>query len=454
MEEQLIHQGRIFQHSTEPGRPGPVLYWMSRDQRAGDNWALVYSREKAMEYKTGLGVVFCLSDTFLGATARQYLFMLEGLHQVEQDLYKKNIAFYLVRGKPGRAVPELVSRIRAGLLVTDFDPLDIKQQWQSQVIRQVTIPVHEVDAHNIVPCRRASDKREYAAYTIRPKIHRLLPEYLTPFPTLKPHPYPAQHIAAPDTDWARIKKAAAVSGAGPEHYPFRPGEAAARSVLDTFIKTKLDAYAQARNDPAADGVSNLSPYLHFGQISAQAAALAVEEAAAHTESKEAFLEELIVRRELADNFCFYDRKYEGTGGFSRWAKETLSAHENDPREYVYTPDEFEQARTHDSLWNACQMQMVKAGKMHGYMRMYWAKKILEWSPSPKEAMETALYLNNRYELDGRDPNGYTGVAWAIGGVHDRAWFQRPVFGKVRYMNRKGCEKKFDTAAYIEKINNL
>ena len=204
-----------------------------------------------------------------------------------------------------------------------------------------------------------------------------------------------------------------------------------------------------RNDPTREGQSDLSPYLHFGQIAAQRVALEVEGAPAGTKAKEAFLEELIVRRELSDNFCYYHPQYDSVACFPQWARKTLDEHHDDPREYLYTPAQFEQAQTHDDLWNAAQREMVQTGKMHGYLRMYWAKKILEWTSSPEEALKIAIYLNDRYELDGRDPNGYTGIAWSLGGVHDRAWAERKVFGKIRYMSYKGCKAKFDVAAYFK-----
>jgi deoxyribodipyrimidine photo-lyase len=234
----------------------------------------------------------------------------------------------------------------------------------------------------------------------------------------------------------------------------RSGEREAHRALIKFIKHKLSLYQELRNDPAMDGQSNLCPYLHFGQLSAQRIALEVMKADAAKEVKDAFLEELIVRRELSDNFCFYNHDYDSFAGFPDWAKKTLDKHRKDLRAYIYSREQFENGETHDGLWNAAQMEMVKRGKMHGYMRMYWAKKILEWTPSPEIAIETAIYLNDKYELDGRDPNGYTGIAWSMGGVHDRAWNERNVFGKVRFMSYNGCKSKFDIKRYIERINSL
>jgi deoxyribodipyrimidine photo-lyase len=234
----------------------------------------------------------------------------------------------------------------------------------------------------------------------------------------------------------------------------KPGEKEGKMTLKNFIKTRLSDYDKDRNDPNRDAQSDLSPYLHFGQISAQRVALEVLKDSKEDQNRDAFLEELIVRRELADNYCFYNPDYDKFQGFPDWAKKTLHEHRKDKREYNYPNEQFEEGKTQDALWNAAQIQMVKTGKMHGYMRMYWAKKILEWTESPEQAQKIAIDLNDKYELDGRDPNGYTGIAWSIGGVHDRAWFKRPIFGKIRFMSAKGASSKFDVKAYILKAETL
>jgi deoxyribodipyrimidine photo-lyase len=231
----------------------------------------------------------------------------------------------------------------------------------------------------------------------------------------------------------------------------KPGEEEAGAKLN-ILKTSLENYHITRNNPTIDGLSNLSPYFHFGHISPQRVAYEINRSSLPKEDRIAFLEEMIVRRELADNFCEYENNYDFFEGFHSWAQKTLNEHRNDEREYLYTLQQFEEAKTHDELWNAAQLQMVHLGKMHGYMRMYWAKKILEWTPSPEIAMQIAIDLNDKYELDGRDPGGYTGVAWSIGGIHDRAWFERPVFGKIRFMNFNGCKSKFNVKKYIETNN--
>jgi len=443
-------------------KAGPVLLWMSRDQRAKDNWALLFGQKLALKQKAPLAVVFCLVPEFLGATTRQYHFMLKGLQEVEQNLGKKNIPFFLLTGSPEEELPKFIREYHVSSLVKDFDPLRIKRSWTEAVAGRIDIPVYEVDAHNIVPCRIASPKQEYGAYTFRPKIRRLLPEFLEEYPPLRKHPFPWKEKRMAH-DFFRSFRTLRVDTVSEASW-IKPGEKAALQVLRRFIGKKLASYDSRRNDPTADGQSGLSPYLHFGQISAQRIALEVSTyppvsplvkgGSKGGVSREAFLEELIVRRELSDNYCLYNQNYDNLEGLPEWAKKTLHAHKNDKREYLYFRDQFENGQTHDDLWNAAQMEMVKRGKMHGYMRMYWAKKILEWTESPEKAMEIAIYLNDRFELDGRDPNGYAGIAWSIGGLHDRAWNERPVFGKIRYMSYNGCKSKFNIKNYIHSVQSM
>jgi deoxyribodipyrimidine photo-lyase len=429
--------------------PGPVVYWMNRDQRVDDNWALLFAQEQAIARKVPLIVVFVLVADYLGAGLRHYDFMVRGLREVEKKLLKYHIPFVLLRGKPEKEIPAFVGIHHCGILVTDFSPLRINRYWRSTITEKIKIPFYEVDAHNVVPCREVSKKAEYGAYTIRPKIQKVLAEYLVDLPPIIKHPFgwmgQKQNI-----DWdseLRSLKLDRSVGIVPQ---IISGGKAAISALSNFLDHRLKDYDEHRNDPLASTSSGLSPYLHFGQISAQRVAVEVQRFGRFVKSSESFLEELIVRKELADNFCYYNNKYDSPDCFPTWSKETLNRHWRDKREYLYGRDVFESGETHDPLWNAAQIQMVNTGAMHGYLRMYWAKKILEWTKNPEDAMEIAIYFNDKYELDGRDPNGYAGIAWSIGGVHDRAWGERPVFGKIRYMNAKGCERKFNIKAYITK----
>lgn len=444
-----VHPARARTLNQHSYQGGPLVYWMSRDQRVHDNWALALTLERARAQGVPAAVIFSLSPGFLGATLRHYDFMLEGLAQVESELDKLKIPFFLLLGEPDQTLPDFVRTHQVGGVVCDFSPLKRGRTWRAALADSLSIPLVEVDAHNVVPVWTASPKQEVGARTLRPKIQRLLPEFLTEFPVVVEETT-AWPNRVPPTDWAAVRAQLQVDkSVGPVSW-IKPGEAAAHQALTTFIQQKLPHYHQRRNDPTLDGQSELSPYLHFGQLSAQRVALAVEQSDAPAEAKEVYLEELIVRRELSDNFCFYNSNYDSFAGFPTWAQKSLDAHRTDTREFGYTRDELEHAKTHDPLWNAAQLEMTLRGKMHGYLRMYWAKKILEWTESPEQALAWAIYLNDRYQLDGRDPNGYTGVAWSIGGVHDRPWFERPVFGVIRYMNFNGAKRKFDVAAYCAK----
>ncbi|MGB5530020.1 MAG: deoxyribodipyrimidine photo-lyase [Ignavibacteriaceae bacterium] len=435
---------RLAHNGTET--KGPVIYWMSRDQRVHDNWALLFAQKLAKEKKKPFVVIFNLVPDFLEATIRQYGFMLKGLQEIEAELNKYNIPFFLLSGKPEIEIPKFLKKNNASILVTDFDPLRIKRIWKKEVAKKTDIPFYEVDAHNIIPCFYVSNKAEFAAYTIRPKIHKLLPEFLDNFPPLQKMKNNLS-VAADKVDWDEAKDSLKVNRSVKEVNWIIPGEKAAIKLLNNFLENRFTKYVEEKNDPNKNALSNLSAYLHFGQISAQRVALTVQQFYQKNPSADAFLEELIVRRELADNFCYFNTKYDSFDGFHSWAKETLNQHRKDKRDFVYSLKEFENANTHEDLWNAAQTELLVTGKMHGYMRMYWAKKILEWSKSPEDALKIAIYLNDKYELDGRDPNGYAGCAWSIGGVHDRAWTERPVYGKIRYMNRNGAARKFDVDAY-------
>jgi len=443
-----MKQQRVRKLNKADETDGPILYWMSREQRVRDNWALIAAQELARERRRPLCVCFALATSFLGAPWRHYDFMLRGLREVEADLTKHNIPFYLLLGSPLETVPELVQKLKIAAVFTDFTPLRIGRKWRETVAKMVDIPFYEVDARNVVPCWVASPKMEIGARTLRPKIHKLLDQFLDDFPAV--HKQDDHNLPAVAIDWDAAAKSLHVDHSIPICRDFDPGEEAARKALARFID-HIDRYDEKRNDPSVDAQSGLSPYLHFGHISAQHVVKQVLKEAGSKPGTAGFIEELVVRRELSDNFCLYRQDYDSTNCFPEWAKASLNKHLPDKRPYLYTRDEFEQARTHDPLWNAAQIEMVEHGKMHGYMRMYWAKKILEWTETAEEAMAVAIYLNDRYELDGRESNGYAGIAWSIGGVHDRPWPERPIYGVIRYMSYNGAKSKFDVDAYIKRV---
>lgn len=446
----MINSKRVRLLQEGENKKGPVLYWMSRSQRLYDNWSVEFARQLATEKSTGFGIVFTLVPEFLEATIRQYGFMLKGLKKVEALCEENNIPFTILPGTPEKVLPEFIDEHSVSALVSDFDPLKIKRIWKRELAKKINIPFYEVDSHNIVPCLYVSQKEEFGAYTIRPKINRLLDEFLEPYPEFIQQK--KSKIRFPEIKWDELYKSLKINTSVKEVDWLEPGWDCALDKLEDFISGKLSGYSEKRNDPNLNNESDLSPYFHFGQLSSQTVVLRLKAHNIQDANTEAFYEQVIVRKELTDNFCYYNTKYDSFEGFQPWAKKTLNDHRRDKREYIYSLQEFEEAQTHEDLWNAAQMQMVKSGKMHNYMRMYWAKKILEWSETPDEALRIAIYLNDKYELDGRDPNGYVGCAWSIGGVHDRAWGEREVFGKIRYMNFNGCKRKFDTQEYIRRWN--
>jgi len=391
-------------NSREASGRGPVLYWMSRDQRAVDNWALFHAQQEALWRGTALVTVFCLAPAFLGAALRQYEFMLEGLRGTERELRRLRIAFVLLTGDPGREIPAFAARAGASLVVTDFDPLRVKMEWRKAAAAGLDVPLVEVDAHNIVPARHASPKQEFGAYTLRPKLNRLLEGFLVPIPPVVEHP--RGWAGAPSAvDWDGAKRALKADASVGAVSWIAPGAPAGLRMMRGFIGGKLREYPSAGRDPTVDGLSNISPYLHFGQISAQRVALEVMGSGAGEEAKGSFLEELIVRRELSDNFCLHNHGYDSVNCFPAWAARTLVEHAGDVRGPLYSRDRLESADTHDELWNAAQRQMALKGKMHGYLGTYLANKILEWTASPAEALGTVIFLKDRYELDDRDPDG-------------------------------------------------
>ena len=513
----MVHPKRLKELNKEARAPGLyVLCWMQQSQRASWNHALEYSIERGNELGLPVLAYFGLTSRFPEANERHYAFMLEGLEETARALAQRGIRLVILKEKsPLRAVkaparnraaggapaeasswgPEagaVALAGRAALAVVDRGYLRIQRVWRERAAAAMGCPLVQVESDVVVPVETASPKEEYAASTLRPKIGRLLPEFLVPLDEMEPQKpslgidvagiLKGKEARVSLSKLARLVERSRPGRAGASRAVpgfelvdlggrsieelltgldvdrsvkrvgwIRGGASEAKKHLGEFINNRLDRFADLRNDPSLDCLSNMSPYLHFGQVSPLEAALAAREA--DSPGTDSFLEELVVRRELSMNFAFYNPRYDAFECLPAWALKTLKGHEDDRREHLYSRTELEHARTHDPYWNAAQREMVVRGKMHGYMRMYWGKKILEWSGTPEEAHASALALNNKYFIDGRDPNGFTGVAWCFG-KHDRPWAERPVFGIVRYMNAKGLERKFDIAAYVEKIKRL
>ncbi len=452
----MIQKTRIQILNDQPIQPREyVLYWMQQSQRAEYNHALEYAVGQANTLKLPLLVVFGLTAQYPEANWRHYVFMLEGLQATQQALERRQIKMIVRLGDPAQIALKMGRK--AALIVCDRGYLGHQRAWRKQLMSEAVCRVDQVESDVIVPIESVSTKAEYAARTIRPKINRLLEQYLRPMKSkrLKINSVAmnvrGENLSDPEKLIAKLHLAKDVL---PVSQFFKGGTDQAKKKFATFLKTKLANYAHNSNQPQTDDVSHMSMYLHFGQISPLYLALGAQKAvAAPPEAKAAYLEELIVRRELAINFVAFTPNYDRYDCIPNWAQATLAEHRQDKRLTIYTRRELERAQTHDVYWNAAMQEMRTTGFMHNYMRMYWGKKILEWTQDPASAFETTLYLNNKYFLDGRDPNSYTGVAW-IYGVHDRAWPQRPIFGKVRYMAATGLERKCDIRAYVNKVDQM
>lgn len=444
----IIEKQRIKKLNTNKFQNNTyILYWMQASQRTKNNHALEYSIQLANKYQKPLVVFFGITETFPDSNLRHYHFMLQGLKDIETSLLDKQIPLIIKKISPDKGAISLADN--ACVVICDKGYLKIQRQWRKTVATQIKCPCVQIESNIIVPVEETSNKQEYAAYTIRPKIMKKYRFYLNQFENSKLIKDSLNLNIDSETinEVDIFLKHTNIDKSAKPVETFVGGENKAESILKKFISKKLDKYSSLKNDPTNDYTSKLSPYLHFGQISPAYIASEIDK----KQGSEAFLEELLVRRELAINFVYYNSLYDSFRGLPSWAIETLHNHQNDTREYLYSLEDLEQGKTHDCYWNASQKQMVRTGHMHGYMRMYWGKKILEWSKTPEEAFDNTLYLNNKYELDGRDPNGYAGISWCFG-KHDRPWKERKIFGKIRYMNAKGLQRKFDIESYSRKFN--
>ena len=454
--DDLEFDPRVYRR--KPGAPDTdgqcVVYWMQRSQRARDNPALNVAIEAGNLLQKPVIVYFQILPRSLRANMRHLEFMRAGLEELPSALRKRNVGFVL-RRYPEDCVLRFCAEVRPCLLIGDENPLREAENTRRRVAEQIRVPFWTVDADVIVPSRLLG-KEHFAARTIRPKIHALLPRFLTRLqnPRARIDWRGPSLPCSLDAD-ANVLEGLPIDRSVMPVRTFAGGGLSAADALRRFVKARLGGYAIKRNKPEIAGTSRLSPYLHFGQIGAHTVATAIRAARAPAADRKAFLEEMIVRRELAINFVRYNSSYDAIAASEPWADRSLRAHAGDRRRFSYSERELENAETHDPLWNAAQKQMALSGWMHGYVRMYWAKKILEWSPSPGAAYDIAVRLNDRYELDGRDPNGYAGIAWAIVGKHDRAWGpERPIYGKIRYMSYESTSRKFDSKAYIAAIDAM
>jgi deoxyribodipyrimidine photo-lyase len=428
-----------------------VVYWMQRTMRIADNPALDVAIEAGNLLRLPVVVFFLVIPNYPNANLRHYHFMAQGLRDVAEDAAAHGVGFVLRRHPDSLQV--FLAEVDAALLIGDENPCRETERWRRGLAKKLRLPYWTVDADVVVPSR-VFNRSFVLLHHFRPHLKAQLPTYLVASPKIDP-----LYIWRPRKALAGFSLERDITAGftkldrtvGPVD-SFTGGTHAALMRLREFVNLELTHYENARNHPETRGTSRLSPYLHFGNIGPLTIALAVKKAVkqgkASAGAGDRFLDQLIGWRELAVLFVRHEPEYDNWECAAPWASKTLIEHAGDLRPYRYSLEQLEHAETADELWNAAQREMAATGWMHGYMRMYWAKKILEWAPDPARAFEWAVELNDRYELDGRDPNGYAGIAWAIVGRHDRPWFNRPVYGLVRTMMKASTAKKFDAARYI------
>ena len=436
-----------------------VIYFMQQSQRIHYNHALNHAIEIANQYQLPLMIFFSLYEGYPEANMRHFQFMLEGLKDVYNWANKLHMNMVIKKGTPEETIKPFLDNAQA--LVMDKGYLKPQLHFRNCILSDAqaypSIDVSMVDTDLIVPVRVASDKVEYGAYTIRPKLNKLFQAFNDheKTPLLKNQ---SKLNISSDIDLNALQTVLDELNVNRDIKPspiYKGGYVEASKHLFNFIQNKVHYYEES-SDPSTDYNSNLSMYIHFGQISTleilDQLKMALDQEKITETVYEAYKEQIFIRRELAFNYCYYNPRYDTFIGMTEpWAYETMKVHQSDERVYLYTKDDYINYRTHDPYFNAAMKEMVETGFMHNYMRMYWAKKIIEWSHTHEVAYQTIISLNNAYFIDGRDPNSYTGVAWCFG-KHDRAWTERPIFGKLRYMNDKGLERKFDMQGYINKVN--
>src|ERR1035437_135306 len=455
--QELRENGRVtVRRDREPSAKGRcVVYWMQRAQRAHDNPALDVAVQAANVLHLPCVIFFAPVPFYPHADLRHYAFLQQGIGDIAEMAEKRNVGFVL-RRFPQHSLVKFCDEVHAALVVGDENPLRETREWREIAAKKLKVPLWTVDADVIVPTKLLG-KEQYAARTIRPRLKAHFKEFLVPCANTKSKVDWETPTAFKQLDWREIGDITEGWELDRSVKPvdsFRGGTKESLRLLHDFVTHKLPYYPVCHNQAHEDGTTRLSPYLHFGHIGPHTIALAIEKAKAPQAAKDDFLDQIITWRELSINMVHFNPVYDSFECGENWAHKTLGEHVKDPRPVQYTQAQLELGETYDELWNAAQFQMVHAGWMHNYLRMYWAKKILEWSKTPQQAYKTAVYLNDKYFLDGRDPNGYAGIAWCMVGKFDRPWFPRPIFGTVRYMARSGAEKKFNTAKYIAEMYAL
>lgn len=446
----LANEPRVSIRRTGPWKKSGacVVYWMQRALRILDNPALDVAIEAANLLDLPVVIFFSVIPNYPSANLRHYHFLAQALRDAAEDAAERGLTF-VVRRPPDNLLDAFSEEVRAALVIGDENPCREPERWRLGVAQRLKVPFWTVDADVVVPSR-VFDRSFALLHHFRPHLERELPRFLA-----------APKKVAPLHQFKAARKLASFDLAGDitagftrldrSVHPvdsFTGGTHAAMKHLRRFVREGLARYDERRNHPEIDGTSRLSPYLHFGNIGPLTIARAVDRAQIPAAIKKKFLDQLIGWRELAVLFVRHEPNYDNWECAAPWARRSLTDHGTDPRPHRYSLAQLERGETHDDLWNAAQRQMVATGWMHNTMRMYWAKKMLEWAPDPASAFDWAVILNDRYELDGRDANGYAGIAWAIVGRLDRPWFNRPIFGMVRSITRASFARKFDADGYI------
>ena len=404
--EQKTNPARIYELNSKPIRKGEIVYLCEREIRAKDNFALQFAIEKSKELNLSLKIIH---PKIKYDYRQKQRFIDNQVEQTKTQFSNIGLDFEIIENTR----VEIIKNTKPAILIIDFNPI-LKRDY----LKNADFKIYEIDGHNIIPAKFVSKKQEYSAATLRIKIYHNIYPFLTEFMNLTSDKVEADYV------------------------------------LDDFIKNKLQYYSENKNNPSLNVTSGLSKYLNLGFISSQRVALEVTKSRVKDINKEAFLEELIIRKELADNFCLYSESFKDFSSIPNWAKMSLNNHKYDIRPYTYSLEILEKANTHDKLWNATQIQLIKKGTIQGYLRMYWAKKILEWMSTADEALKAAIYLNNKYAYDAPSANGYVGILWAIGGLHDRAFADYPVTGKIRRMTYDSMKRKYDLSNYIKKYTKI
>jgi len=439
-----------------------VLYWSQMNRRVESNHALAYAAQVANERRVPLLVYEGLTYSYRGANDRIHTFVLEGVPETGTSLRRIHAGYFFYLRARRSSPNDVLYRLAADAtcVITDDYPVFIASDHNRSVPEKIGVSYIAVDSSCVVPMS-VHQKQAYAAFSIRPKIHAELPKYLTAVVPVRLKRRWADNLLPAELKNLRTKVTQAniprlvaeceINHSVKPSISFTGGALAAKKHLDVFLDKRLSRYAGDKNQPSKHATSDLSAYLHFGQISSLDVALkARAHAKKHRLMDGEFLEELIVRRELSFNFARFSPSVESLEVLPDWCRRTMAKHASDKRPKIYSREQLETGQTGDPLWNAAQKELLLRGTIHGYYRMYWGKKVIEWTRTYEEARRLLIEFHDVYALDGRDPNTYANVLWLFG-LHDRPWFERPVFGQLRYMSLEGMRRKTDTAAYIEEI---